>query len=202
MNRKIDTDNSQTESPRGPRRGRTALAKIRLSSKMFKAMAATALAVAIGLGVTAQPAAAGRYATAGSIGFVVLPTGTCTYRDVWDQLEVKVPAPTIYAPDRNAGGGNDAAWARYRVYVIDQWGNRVRESSFSGWALAYDNWSATFSGGALTFTNIPQYSTVHIGVEWYNIGAAAYSLDRYQLYTKGVGPVGGMSSCSKWTWTA
>jgi hypothetical protein len=169
-----------------------------------KAAATAAVAVLVGIGAVAQPAAAGRYAASGSVGYVGLPTGTCTYYNAWNRLDVKVPVPAIYAADLNAGGGNDAAWARYQVYVVDRYGKTVRTSNFSGWAVAYDNRPAAFSGTALTFTNIPEFSTVHIGVEWsaggYAIGAGLYRLDRYVLYSGGMGPYVAPDSCSKWTW--
>lgn len=179
--------------------------KAQLISKMSKVIVATGLAVMLGVGVVAQPAAALRLYATGPVGYVALPTGTCTYYNGWNRLDVTVPTPTIYAPDQNWGAGNDAAWTRYQVHVVNRYGSIVRTSSFSGWAAAYDNQPATFSGASLTFTDIPEYSTVAIGVEWSpggrTTGAAVYKLDKYVLYSGGMGPYGGVDSCSKWTWT-
>lgn len=173
--------------------------------KLSKITRLTAVGLAALLGVvgTVQPASAGRYASAGPVGAVGLPTGICTYYNAWNRLDVKVSPPAIYAPNLKAGSWNDSAWARYQVFVYNRYGQMVYKSNFSGWAASYDAQPASFSGAPLTITNIPDVSTVHIGVEWSGAGytgAALYSLDKYLLYSGGMGPYGGMNACSKWSW--
>ena len=115
-------------------------------STISRVVVATACAVAIGVGVIAQPAVAGQTYLGGTSGYVVLPTATCYYKETFNQNNVKIPAPQIYAADVNWGGGNDGNWTRYVVYVLDPNGQVVRTSNYSGWAYAYDNRPAAFSG--------------------------------------------------------
>ena len=154
---------------------------------------------ALGGGLLAQPTSAARLSSSGTIGYVGLPTGECTTYPAWNRLDVALATPTIYAPNVRAGAGNDSAWVRYQVYVIDGNRNLVRSSTASSWVAAYDNRAASFTGSKLTFTNIPNYSTVWIYVEWYGYGSATYQLDTYQLYVKGLTyPYGPASSCAKY----
>jgi hypothetical protein len=173
----------------------------KISFRAFVAGTALAVTAAVGL---APRASAATLITSGTVGYVGLPTATCTFYDAWNRLDVKVSIPAIYAPNVTAGGGNDAAWARYQVMVVDRYHQVVRTSSLSGWAVSYDNQPAAFSGAPVTFTGIPEFSTVRIGVEWSyggpNSGAAIHKLDQYLLYSGGIGPYGGLDSCSKWIW--
>lgn len=69
-------------------------------------------------------------------------------------------------------------------------------------AQAWDNSPAAFSGAPLVVTNIPEFSTVHIGVEFspggYVGGSSLHRVDRYVQYSGGMGPFSGLNSCSKW----
>src|SRR5262245_31629789 len=171
---------------------------------LSKFLATAAIGLIASVGALAQPASAATLASSGTTGYVGLPTGTCTYYNVWNRLDVKVPIPTIYAPNLYAGAGNDAAWARYQVQIVNRYNQVIWTSTFSGWAASYDNQAASFSGAPLTVTNVPEFSTVRTGVEWshgggVNSGAAIYGLDRYVLYSGGTGPYGNLDSCFKWT---
>ena len=159
-------------------------------------------AACIAVGALAAPASAGQYWSNGPTGYVVQPTGICRYYNAWNRLDAQASPPSIYAPNRFAGSGNDAAWTRYQVVVVDRYGGFVQASTPSGWAASYDNQPATFSGAPVTFTNIPEFSTVHLYVEWVGAGyssSALIRLDRHILYSGGSGPYGPVDSCSKWT---
>jgi hypothetical protein len=168
--------------------------------RMARVASIGALLATVGGGVLAPAASAGVVTQSGSIGYVGLPTGNCTHYPSWSRLDVTTQAPTIYAPNLRAGGGNDSAWVRYQVFVVDSSRTVRAESTVSGWAAAYDNRAATFSGSALTFTSIPNFSTVWMVVEWYGMGSAVYKLDKYQNYVKGLTyPYGPTDSCAKYT---
>lgn len=176
-----------------------------MTSLIPKVLATTAFAMVLGVGALAQPASAARIAYNGTTAYVGEPTPTCVYYDVWNRLDVRVPAPNIYSPDVTAGGGNDATWVRYLLYVADRYGNIVQTTGYSAWAVAYDNQPANFNGVIpYLLTNIPEYSKIIVGVEWWNAtsltGVALHRVDRYQLISGGMGPYGVLDSCSKWMW--
>ena len=174
------------------------------TGRLGKLVAIATIATSLGIGTIAQTAEAGRLISSGTIGYVGLPTGKCKYHNAWNRLDVTVAPPAIYAPNVTAGSWNDAAWARYQVLVVDRYGRTVRTSNYSSWVATYDSQAGYFSGAPLTFTNIPEFSTVRIGVEWVGpnySSASIYQLDKYELITGGIGPFGGLNSCSKWTWT-
>jgi len=162
--------------------------------------AVAAIVASLGVAV-AQPASAGYVASSGAIGYVGLPAAKCYYKDAWNRLDVEVPAPALYAPNVSTGWGNDAAWARYQVHVMDSAG-RGFSTGFSGWSLSYDNRPATFTGAAAYLTGIPDRSKVWITVEWSGANnyrsSGVYVVDTYFLYVGGSGPFGGMDSCAKW----
>ena len=159
-----------------------------------------ALLATVGGGVLAPSASAATLATSGTVGSVGLPTGKCTHYPTWKRLDVTTAAPRIYAPNLRAGGGNDSAWVRYQLLVVDNNRNLVDASTYSGWSAAYDNQAASFTGSNPTFMNIPNYSRVFIVVEWYGMGSAVYQLDQYQIYVKGLSlPYGPADSCAKYT---
>jgi hypothetical protein len=167
---------------------------------LAKCLTVGALVASVGGGLIGQPASAARLTSSGTIGYVGLPTGKCTHYPSWKRLDVTVSPPAIYAPDVRAGSGNDSAWVRYEVYAIDRNNNLVTWSNSSAWVTAYDNTPASFTGAPLTFTNIPDFTTVWMYVEWYGAGNAVYKLDSYQLYVKGLSlPYGPADSCWKYT---
>jgi hypothetical protein len=167
--------------------------------RLAKLMTIGAALASLGGGLLAQPAAAARITSTGTIGYVGLPTGKCTFYPNWDRLDVTVASPSIYAPNVRAGSGNDSAWVRYQVFVIDSNMNLVRQSTVSSWVAASDNRAAAFTGSSLTFTGIPNLSTVWIWVEFYGYGSAIYNLDSYQIQVAGLSPNGPADSCAKYT---
>lgn len=169
------------------------------TSRVAKLLMLGVLLVTLAGAISVEAAGAARLSSNGTIGYVGLPSAKCTYFPSWKRLDVNVPSPTIYAPNVRAGGGNDAAWTRYQVFIIDSSRNVVQWSNPSGWALSYDNQAASFTGSA-SFTSIPNYSTVYIWVEWYGAGSAVYKVDNHQIYVSGLTyPYGPADSCSKYT---
>lgn len=165
----------------------------------IRTLAITTAAVAVSTVGIGSSASAATYWSTGSLGSATVPQGVCKYYPVWGRLDAAIDAPTIFA--RNTTAGQDAQWVRYRFYVVDGNGSTVQTSTYSAFALAYDNVPARF-GGATLFTNIPNNSRLDVRIEWWNstqqVGALAYRVESYKHYSGMVGPYGNLSSCAKW----
>lgn len=163
--------------------------------KVTIGLAAAAIAT-VGVGAAVE---AGQYWSTGWLGSATIPQGVCKYYPVWNRLDASINPPAIYA--RNSTSARDAQWVRYRVFVVDGTGRSVQASNYSGFALAYDDAPASFSGTTL-FTNVPNNSKLDIRIEWWNstsqVGALAYRVDSYQHYSGMVGPSGPIGGCTKW----
>lgn len=172
----------------------------RRKKALLTLIAAVLTVTALTLGLTANKADAATYWSTGAVGSAQLPRGVCKFHNAWGRLDASINAPTIYARDYRAGGGNDWAWVRYRVFVVDSRGQTVQASSYSSWAVAYDNQPAALSG-ATTFQNVPNGARLDIRVEWWNstsmVGALAFRVGHYNHYSGMVGPLGPMDSCWK-----
>lgn len=147
----------------------------------------------------ADRVSAATYWSSGSVGYATVPQGVCTYHNSWRRLDASIDPPAIYA--RNTTAAQDWQWVRYRVFVVDAFGQTVQSSGYSAFVVAYDNVPATFSGRT-TFTNVPDGSRIDLRIEWWSptqqVGALAHRVDSYLHYSGMVGPFGNMSSCAKW----
>lgn len=172
----------------------------RLLGTVVKA-SAVSLAGLVALGVLGvSPAGAATMSSSGSIGTATIPQGVCRYLGAWNQLNIETAPPSIYARNNRPGAGNDSQWVRYQVF-LEVNGKPVRASSYSGFAIAYDNSPAKFSG-LTTFAAVPDGSRLLVGIEWWNsttkLGELVYRVDSYIHYSNNVGPYGPMSSCARW----
>ncbi|GAA1942576.1 hypothetical protein [Nocardioides marmoribigeumensis] len=148
--------------------------------------AATAL-VAVLVGAMA-PASAQIFAGNGTWGYYDVGQATCRSRLYGNTQVVDLTAasPRALAKNLHAGGGNDAAWVRFRVFVVNaSTGATVTSSGYSGWKRAWDNSPATWSGGTLfTLAGRGNYR-VETRVEWWNstsrIGWIADRTTSYRL---------------------
>ena len=119
--------------------------------------------VASGSAVGTAPWAARIYSRQGVVGPEQAPRIQCRNKPVWRAVQVVAPPPVIYARDQRAGGANDAAIVRYRAFVVDfTTGQTVDTSSYSGFAAAWDNAPAQFTGDPATFRLDPDLSLIHI----------------------------------------
>jgi hypothetical protein len=68
--------------------------------------------------------------------------------------------PSVWAPDLNAGYGNDIAWVHFSAYAVQSADGLVLDhTNFSDWSLASDQAPARWSG-VITFAQ-------HFGSEFY-----------------------------------
>lgn len=152
-----------------------------------------------------SPAQAVLYAGAGVWGYNVPSEVTCRYLDAWGQLRTEVTPPLAYAYDRTAGAGNDTQQVRYRLFYVDQvTGASLGSSGWSGFAWAYDNYPARWSGVTMQSFDQRKVIRVETRIEFYNgrtgvyEGWTAHTADRYWFYpgyaTYGQGP---MNACGK-----
>jgi hypothetical protein len=165
------------------------------------AVATVVAAVLVSMLLGAGPASAATYWSTGTVANASVPRGTCRYYDGWGRLDAMIAAPSVYAADLNHGAGNDAAYVRYRAFAVDRYGRTVQSSGYSGWAIAYDNKPATWSGTTV-FQDVPNVTRIDIRIEWWApntmIGALAYRVTSYDHYVGQMGPMGPMESCGKY----
>jgi hypothetical protein len=155
---------------------------------------------------TVSPASAAVYAGGGSFGASFAPTIDCRYK-VWvttGVLQMTIPAPTVYAHDYRAGAGNDGAYIRYAAYVVDaRTGGTVYGTGWSGWAYAYDNRPAAFTGAATYNAAWRGNYVVDYRIEWWApggttpLGWVAYRADRYSYVDYYSVARGVFTSCMK-----
>ena len=121
-------------------------------------------------------------------GYYEVGQATCRSRLYGNSQVVDLTAasPRAYAKNLHAGGGNDAAWVRFRVFVVNaNTGATVTSSSYSSWARATDVSPATWSGGTVfSLTGGGSYR-VETRVEWWSstsqIGWIADRTTSYRL---------------------
>jgi hypothetical protein len=147
-------------------------------------IAAALVVVVVAIAGTCSIASAATYWSTGTLGSATIPNGVCKFNSAWGRLDAAIDPPSIYA--RNTTSAVDAQWVRYQVYVVDARGVTVRSSGYSGFALAYDNRPAPFSG-ATKFENIPSGSKLDVRIEWWNstqmVGALAFRVEGYTQIT-------------------
>lgn len=148
--------------------------------------------------VAAGPAQASIYAGGGNFGGYWTPIASCQWKIYGpsSNLVMSAGAPTVFAHNSRAGGGNDSAWVRYRVFVVNaNTGATISSSGYSAWSAAYDNKSAVWAGGPTVFTQ-PSSGQYYIDyrIEWNVNGSTAWAADRvssYHYYDQyNVGPFG------------
>ena len=150
-------------------------------------LAAVAALVAV-LGGAVAPASAAIFAGSGTWGYYDLGQATCRSRLYGNSQVVDLTAasPRAFAKNVHAGGGNDAAWVRFRVFVVNaDTGATVTSSGYSSWKRAWDNSPATWSGGTLFNLAGGGRYRVETRVEWWNstsrIGWIADRTTSYRL---------------------
>ena len=168
----------------------------------FRSIAAKLASAALGAialsAIVVSPAAASTYWWTGNVGTATIPQGVCRYYSAWNRLDMAIDPPAIYARNNTVGAGNDSQWVRYRVFVVNSSGAAVQSSPYSGFAVAYDNSPARFSGATL-FNGVPNNSRIDFRIEWWNsssqVGALAHRVDRYVIHNGQPWPVGTYDSC-------
>ena len=156
--------------------------------RTFSALVAAAAALLAVLAGAVAPASAAIFAGNGSWGYYNVGQATCRSRLYGNTqgVELTAASPIAYAKDLHAGGGNDSAWVRFRVFVVNaSTGATVTSSGYSGWARALDNSAASWSGNTVfTLAGGGNYR-VETRVEWWNstsqIGWVADRTTSYRL---------------------
>jgi hypothetical protein len=115
-------------------------------------------------------------------------------------LHMYAPAPAVFAKNRRAGGGNDAAWVRFRTFLVDyKTGQTLARNGWSAWVRAYDNRAARWNGSQFFSADARGMYRVDYRIEFWNqtsmIGWVADRSTNYYYYDNGnVGPIG-MGAC-------
>jgi hypothetical protein len=133
-------------------------------------LAAVAALVAVLVGA-AGPASAAIFAGNGSWGYYDIGQATCRSRLYGNSkvVELTAASPRAVAKNLHAGAGNDAAWVRFRVFVVDATtGATVTSSGYSSWARANDNSFATWSGTTVFSLAGTGSYRVETRVEWWS----------------------------------
>jgi hypothetical protein len=174
----------------------------RRSDSRTSATRAFVLAVALVLSLAVASAEATQpYTGRGAIGPVQLFQGQCFFYPYWSRLDAHSAAPRIWAPNLRRGGGNDAAYARWRLWLVDSAGRTLGSPTYSPYAYVTDNGFAS-PGGAQGFTGVADGARLDVYVEWrtrsnQRIGWAVYHVPSYSMTTGGVGPTGPLSACAR-----
>ena len=172
---------------------------------LARLLVAVALVVAAVL-TTVTPASAAIYDGRGAFGAYVAPQIDCRHK-VWGTtgvLQMTIPAPTVYARNYRAGAGNDGAYIRYAAYVVDaRTGGVLYRTGYSGWAYAYDNRPAAFSGAAMFSPDWRGSYVVDYRIEWWApggtapLGWVAHRADRYFYVAANLVAGGVWQTCMK-----
>lgn len=171
-----------------------------------RSLALLALVVAAVLTLLPAPAEAARYAGGGYVGWHRTPDVDCRHK-IWGSssvLQMTAPPPTVYAYNARTGGGNDGAWVRYRIFLVDaRTGQTLNSTGWSGFAWALDNRPAAWSGSAMFSPDARGQYVLDYRIEWWSGGAStyhgwsAYRADRYP-YTAYNNVAGGVwTTCLK-----
>jgi hypothetical protein len=171
--------------------------RIRSISRLLAVVTAVLAVLAVN-----APAADAAYITSGGRpGPVYVPRANCAFNNAWGTLTLSTNPPTIYAPNRYSGAGNDRRLVRYRVSVVNlNTGQTVASTALSGWAWAWDNYPAQFSGVTTLRVDWRYQYSLRYRVNWYNrygtrTGYAIHRADAYNYYQGGIGPFGPLSVC-------
>ena len=151
-----------------------------------------------------SPAGATLISPSGAIGPSAVGQGKCEYLPVWGDLRISAAAPTIYARNYRAGGGNDWQYVRIAAALINtSTGTVVQQTGFSQATVAWDNVPARFSGQSSFRAGWRGNYRVMFTIEWLDgsartvLGRAYQRVDSYLYYSNGVGPFSPVSSCAK-----
>lgn len=155
--------------------------------------------------VSASPAQAYQYAGGGWVGGAGVDAVKCRYLNQWGVVRAELGTPVAYAANRSAGWGNDLQWVRYRLFAVDvRSGATVAVSGYSGFALAYDNVPARWTGSDQLSVTWSAIYRIETRFEFSNAttgafeGWSAHRADRYSYYSGFTTyPTGPVDSCAK-----
>jgi hypothetical protein len=174
--------------------------------RIFRSLVRLALvpaAVILGLVASAGLAQAYPFADSGAVGpYSVDAPIDCRHKvfGASSLLHMNAPGPIVLAKNFHAGGGNDAAWVRFRTFLVDhRTGQTLARNGWSDWVYAYDNRPARWTGSQFFSADARGMYNVQYRIEFWNqtsmVGWVADHSTTYNYYDNGnLGPIR-MSAC-------